>query len=101
MHIQRNKVVYKGKVYRSVLLRQCYYEAGKIKQKTIANLSKMPEYLMRSIELAIKGGCQDFCVWLTSFPNLKLNNCLISYSFPFKFGIGFFHLPFSKFSQIK
>ena len=54
MHIQRNKVVYKGKVYRSVLLRQCYYEAGKIKQKTIANLSKMPEYLIRSIELAIK-----------------------------------------------
>jgi len=54
MHIQRNKVVYKGKVYRSILLRQCYYEKGKIKQKTIANLSKMPEYLIRSIELAIK-----------------------------------------------
>ena len=54
MHIQRNKVVYKGKEYRSVLLRQCYYEDGKIRQKTIANLSKMPEYLIRAIELAIK-----------------------------------------------
>jgi len=30
-----------------VLLRQCYYEKGKIKQKTIANLSKVPEYIIR------------------------------------------------------
>ncbi len=56
MHIKRNKRVYRDKVYRSVLLRQCYYEKGKIKQRTIANLSKMPEHLIRTIELAIKKG---------------------------------------------
>jgi len=46
--------------------------------------------------------CQEFCVWLVSFPNLKLNNCLISYSSPFKFGTDFLpknmadkHLPSS------
>jgi len=55
----------------------------------------------REVIKEIEGSCQEFCVWLTSFPNLKLNNCLISYSFPFKLGTGFFHLPFSKFSQIK
>lgn len=54
MHIQRNKREYKGKVYTSVLLRQCYYENGKIKQRTIANLSRMPKWLIRTIELAIK-----------------------------------------------
>ena len=54
MHIQRNKRYYKGKVYRSVLLRQCYYEDKKIKQRTIANLSHMPEHLIRTIEIAIK-----------------------------------------------
>jgi len=54
MHIQRNKRIYKGKVYKSVLLRQCYYEKGKIKQKTIANLSRMPEWMIRHIELGIK-----------------------------------------------
>lgn len=61
MHVQRNRKVCVGKdgvakEYRSVLLRQCYYEKKKIKQKTIANLSRMPEYLIRTIELAIKGG---------------------------------------------
>lgn len=54
MHIQRNRSRYKDKQYTSVLLRQCYYEGGKIKQKTLANLSKLPEYLIRTIELAIK-----------------------------------------------
>lgn len=58
MHIQRNYRIYKGKdktkVYTSVLLRQCYYEDKKIKQKTIANLSKVPEHIIRTIELAIK-----------------------------------------------
>lgn len=56
MHIQRNRRMYKNKVYTSVLLRQCYYEKGKIRQKTIANLSKMPESLVRTIELAVKKG---------------------------------------------
>lgn len=62
MHIQRNKRVYGDKVYRSVLLRQCYYEKGKIKQRTIANLSKMPEHLIRTIELAIKKGEVSYSV---------------------------------------
>lgn len=55
MHVQRNKRKHNnGKVYHSVLLRQCYYDEGKIKQRTIANLSKMPEYLIRDIEALIK-----------------------------------------------
>lgn len=54
MYIQRNKRIYKGKEYTSILLRECYYENGKIKQKTLTNLSKMPDYLIKTIELAIK-----------------------------------------------
>lgn len=54
MHVQRNRTFHKGKEYKSVLLRQCYYENGKTKQKTISNISHLPEYLIRTIEYAIK-----------------------------------------------
>jgi transposase len=55
MHVQRNKRKHNnGKVYRSVLLRQCYYDEGKTKQKTLANLSKLPDYLVRDIEALIR-----------------------------------------------
>ena len=33
--------------------------------------------------------------------HLRLKSCLISYSHPFKFGTGFLHLSFSKFSHSK
>ncbi len=54
MHIVHNRRRYKGKVYRCTLLRQGYYEAGKSRQRTIANLSHMPQSLIRTIELAVK-----------------------------------------------
>ena len=54
MHIQRNTRKYKGKVYRCTLLRQSYYEGGKSRQRTIANLTHMSDALIRTIELAIK-----------------------------------------------
>jgi transposase len=62
MYVQRNRSIYKGKggvsVYKSVLLRECYWdrEKKKIAQRTLANLSKLPEYVIRKIELALKEG---------------------------------------------
>lgn len=56
MFISRNTSKHKsGKVYHSVLLRESYREGNKVKKRTIANLSKYPEALINSIELALKG----------------------------------------------
>ncbi len=45
-----------GKVFRRVLLRESYREKGKVKKRTIANLSKLPPDLINAIQQALKGG---------------------------------------------
>lgn len=58
MHIVRNKSISKSakkkKIYQSVLLRESYRENGKVKKRTIANLSKCTEEEIAAIELALK-----------------------------------------------
>ena len=44
----------KDKKYKSVLLRTSYREDGKVKHKTIANLSKCDEDEINAIEIALK-----------------------------------------------
>jgi len=51
MYIQRNKVKSKtGKEYRSVLLCSKYRADGKVKTRTEANLSKLPDHIVLGIE---------------------------------------------------
>lgn len=55
MYIQRNKAISKsGKEYSSVLLCSKYREGGKIKTRTITNLSKLPEHVILGIENMLK-----------------------------------------------
>ena len=57
MYIQRNRAKSKsGKVYICTLLCEKYREGGKIKTRTIANLSNMPQYMILGIENMIKSG---------------------------------------------
>jgi transposase len=51
-HIKRE---YKDKVYESHLLRRSYRDGKKVKQKTIANISPLPETLREIIEKSLKG----------------------------------------------
>jgi transposase len=54
MFISRSKFKTKsGKLYESVLLRASYRENGKVKKRTIANLSRCSEAEIRAIELAL------------------------------------------------
>ena len=55
-YIQRNKSKYSktGKVYTSVLLCSKYREGKKVKTRTVANLSHLPEQLILNIENALK-----------------------------------------------
>ena len=56
MHIVRNKSTSKNskKIYESVLLRESYREDGKVKKRTIANLSDCSAVEINAIELALK-----------------------------------------------
>src|ERR1700752_2274675 len=46
---------YKGKVYRTHLLRRSYREDGKVKNETLGNLSHLPESLIEIIRRSLQG----------------------------------------------
>jgi len=54
MHLVVNKSKHGKKIYQSILLRQSYRENGKVKKRTIANLSKCKEEEIEAIRLALK-----------------------------------------------
>lgn len=55
MHVAITKREYKGKTYTSVLLRQTYREDGKVKHRTLANLSALPPEVIDLIRRSLKG----------------------------------------------
>lgn len=55
MHVATTKRTYKGKTYSSTLLRQTYREGGKVKHRTLANLSALPDDVIDVIRRALKG----------------------------------------------
>ncbi|MBU0699947.1 IS1634 family transposase [bacterium] len=54
MYIDHSVSKQNGKIYTRVLLRTSYREEGKVKHKTIANLSKCPKEEIEAIDLALK-----------------------------------------------
>lgn len=54
MHIVENKVKHGKKIYNSILLRESYREDGKVKKRTIANLSHCSREEIDAIKLALK-----------------------------------------------
>lgn len=55
MHVARIKRAYKGKTYLTVLLRTTYRQDGKVKHRTLANLSHLPEAVIDLIDRSLKG----------------------------------------------
>src|SRR5690242_12506470 len=60
MHVARIKSSHTDKQgrereYESRLLRHTYREGGKVRHKTVANLSKMPALVVDAVEAALKG----------------------------------------------
>src|SRR5699024_11032098 len=43
------------KTYRSVLLRQSFRDAGKVKHRTLANLSSLPDHAVDTLRASLKG----------------------------------------------
>jgi hypothetical protein len=54
MYLDRSKITVNGKTYHRVLLRQSFRQEGKVKHRTIANLSACSEQEINAIALAFK-----------------------------------------------
>jgi hypothetical protein len=54
MYLDRSQVRLRGKTYTRILLRQSYRHEGKVKHRTLANLSKASAQELKAIELALK-----------------------------------------------
>lgn len=67
MHVATTKRVYKGKEYTAYLLRHTYREGGKVKHRTLANLSHLPLPTIELIRRSLKGE-----VFLSASEDLKI-----------------------------
>jgi transposase len=54
MHIDDSIITINGKTYRRTLIRESYREGGKVKSRTITNISKLPEKEIEAIKIAFK-----------------------------------------------
>src|SRR6185503_1997735 len=54
-HVVTTTRTYKGKVYRTHLLRRSYREGGAVKNETLGNLSHLPEPLIEIIRRSLQG----------------------------------------------
>jgi Transposase DDE domain len=55
MHVARVRTVHEGREYVSVLLRQSYREGPKVKHRTLASLTALPESVIDAIERSLRG----------------------------------------------
>ncbi len=55
MHVARVRRTHKGKEYVSVLLRQSYREGTRVKHRTLASLTALPEAVIEAIERSLRG----------------------------------------------
>lgn len=55
VHVASIRVVRKGKVYQSHLLRRTFREGGKVKHQTLGNLSRLPPEVIELIKGALRG----------------------------------------------
>ena len=54
MYIDTSKSVQRGKTYYRHLLRESYREGGKIKHRTLTNLTSLPDKVIAAMKLALK-----------------------------------------------
>ena len=54
MYIDTSKSVQRGKTYYRYLLRENYREGGKVKHRTVANLTGLPEEVIAAMKLALR-----------------------------------------------
>jgi hypothetical protein len=63
VHVATTTRTYKGKVYKTHLLRRSYREQGKVKHQTLGNLSHLPEHLIDLIRAELRGEASGGGPW--------------------------------------
>ncbi len=59
MYVEKVKSRQRNKIYTATLIRESYRDKGKVKHRTLANISKLPKFFIEQIKLLISG--KDFC----------------------------------------
>ena len=62
MYLESIKSNRNGKTYVSHLVRETFREDGKIKHRTVSNVSKLPAIQLRALKQSLKGAKGDFKV---------------------------------------
>lgn len=62
MYVERVRKKQGAKTYESVLIRESYRDGGKVKHRTVANITKLPKNLIRTIRMELKGEKGEFRV---------------------------------------
>src|SRR5438552_14383626 len=55
VHVVTTRREYKGRVYEAHLLRRTYREGGKVKNETLANLSRLPRETIELVRRSLRG----------------------------------------------
>ena len=55
VHVVTTRREYKGRVYEAHLLRRSYREGGKVKNETLANLSRLPRETIELVRRSLRG----------------------------------------------
>jgi hypothetical protein len=63
VHVATTRRVYKGKTYETHLLRRTYREGGKVKHRTLGNLSHLPADLIETIRRRLRGEVESRETW--------------------------------------
>lgn len=60
MYVEEIKKLQGDKIYKTILVRESYRDNGKVKHRTVANISKLPGEYIRNLKNQMKGECGDF-----------------------------------------
>ena len=60
MYIEEIKKKQGAQIYKTILVRESYREAGKVKHRTVANISKLPSEYIRQLKMQMKGESGEF-----------------------------------------
>jgi hypothetical protein len=60
MFIETIKKTQGSKTYKTVLIRESYRYKGKVKHRTVSNISKLPSKHIQQLKKLLKGECGDF-----------------------------------------
>ena len=76
VHVVTTRREYKGRVYEAHLLRRSYREGGKVKNETLANLSRLPRETIELVRRSLRDNSTHATFTKTTRPNRTQTHAL-------------------------